>query len=114
MHDGQTPVMDALVDFVLGLETASLPPAVIEAANRSITDWLGTAVRGAAEPLAAALASVITASGGLPQATVLGRAVRTSALYASLANRAQSHALDFDHTHLPSLVHGPPPLPPVL
>ena len=57
MHDGPTPVMDALVDFVLGLEAASLPPAVVEAASRSITDWLGTAIRGAAEPLAGALAA---------------------------------------------------------
>src|SRR5262245_44829905 len=114
MHDGQTPVMDALVDFVLGLETASLPPAVIEAANRSITDWFGTAVRGAAEPLAAALASVIAASGGSPQATVLGRGLRTSALHASLANGAQSHALDFDDTHLPSIVHGAAPVAPVV
>jgi hypothetical protein len=36
MQDGRTPVIDALVDFALGLEMASLPPAVIEAAKRSI------------------------------------------------------------------------------
>ena len=41
-----TPVLDALVDFVLGLELAAVPPAVVEAANRSMTDWLGTAIRG--------------------------------------------------------------------
>jgi 2-methylcitrate dehydratase PrpD len=114
MHDGPTPVMDALVEFVLGLEAASLPPAVIEASNRSITDWLGTAIRGAAEPLAGALTAVIAASGGLPQATVVGRGLRTSALYASLANGAQSHALDFDDTHLPSIVHGAAPVAPVV
>ena len=28
MHGGRTPVMDALVEFVLGLDAASLPPAV--------------------------------------------------------------------------------------
>ncbi|HXJ77061.1 MAG TPA: MmgE/PrpD family protein [Candidatus Methylomirabilis sp.] len=114
MHDGQTPVMDALVDFALGLELASLPPAVIEAASRSMTDWLGTAVRGAAEPLARALATVIGASGGSAQATVLGRGMRTSALNASLANGAQSHALDFDDTHLPSIVHGAASVAPVV
>ena len=45
MRDTRTPVMDALVEFVLGLETASLPTAVVEAASRSITDWLGAAIR---------------------------------------------------------------------
>jgi 2-methylcitrate dehydratase PrpD len=114
MNNQPTPVMDALVDFVLGMEAASLPPAVVEAASRSMTDWLGTAIRGAAEPLSTSLAAVITASGGLPQATVVGRGLRTSALNASLANGAQSHALDFDDTHLPSIVHGAAPVAPVV
>jgi 2-methylcitrate dehydratase PrpD len=79
-----------------------------------MTDWLGTAIRGAAEPLAAALSAVIAATGGEPQATVLGRGTRTSALLAALANGAQSHALDFDDTHLPSIVHGAAPVAPVV
>jgi 2-methylcitrate dehydratase PrpD len=114
MNQGPTPVMDALVDFVLGLELAALPPAVVDAANRSMTDWLGTAIRGAVEPLADALGKVIVASGGEPQATVVGRRTRTSALLAALANGAQSHALDFDDTHLPSIVHGAAPVAPVV
>src|SRR5262249_28452439 len=69
MTTSTPPVMDALVDFALGLELAALPPAVVEAANRSITDWLGTAIRGSIEPLADAIAAVVAASGGEPQAT---------------------------------------------
>jgi 2-methylcitrate dehydratase PrpD len=114
MNDARTPVMDGLVEFVLGLEAASLPPAVVDAAGRSMTDWLGTAIRGAAEPLAGALVAVIGAAGGEPQATVVGRSLRTSALFACLANGAQSHALDFDDTHLPSIVHGSAPVAPVV
>lgn len=114
MPKPSTPVMDGLVDFVLGLELASLPPAVIDAAGRSMTDWVGTAVRGSKEPLAEAIGKVIAATGGEPQATVLGRRVRTSALLASMANGAQSHALDFDDTHLPSVVHGSAPVAPVV
>src|SRR5262249_26021403 len=114
MNNQPTPVMDALVDFVLGVETSSLPPAAVEATGRSLTDWLGTAIRGAAERLSTSLAAVIAASGGLPQATVVGRGLRSSALNASLANGAQSHALDFDDTHLPSIVHGAAPVAPVV
>jgi 2-methylcitrate dehydratase PrpD len=109
-----TPVMDALVDFVLGLELGALPPAVVEAANRSITDWLGTAIRGSIEPLADAIAAVIAATGGESQATVVGRGGRTSALLAALANGAACHALDFDDTHLPAVVHGSAAVAPVV
>ena len=114
MTTSRTPVMDALVDFALGLELAALPPAVVEAANRSMTDWLGTAIRGSIEPLADAIAAVIAATGGTPQATVVGRGQRTSALMASLANGAQCHALDFDDTHLPAVVHGSAAVAPVV
>ena len=114
MSDPETKVMDALIDFVLELDAASLPPAVAEAAGRSLMDWLGTAIRGAKEPLAGALGAVIGAAGGEPQATIVGRGVRTSALLAALANGAQSHALDFDDTHLPSIVHGSAPVAPVV
>src|SRR5262245_57165530 len=107
-------VMDALVDFALDLEPEGLPPAVVGAAGRSIADWLGTAIRGATEPLAGALGAVIGAAGGEGQATVVGRRMRTSALFACLANGAQSHALDFDDTHLPSIVHGSAPVAPVV
>jgi 2-methylcitrate dehydratase PrpD len=108
-----TPVADALVDFVLGLELETLPEAVTDAAGLCLTDWLGTALRGSAEPLAAALGTVIAEAGGAPQATIVGSGRRTSALLAALANGAQGHALDFDDTHLASIVHGSAPVAPV-
>ena len=64
MKGARTPVADALVDFVLGLELGSLPAAVIEAAGLSFTDWVGAAIRGSTEPLAGALDAVIAATGG--------------------------------------------------
>src|SRR5262245_65743893 len=93
--DRRTPIADALVDFVLGLELRSLPDLVTEAAGLCLTDWLGAAIRGSTEPLAAAIDAVVGASGGEPQATIIGRGRRTSALLAALANGAQGPALDF-------------------
>ena len=113
-QEGLTPVADALVDFVLGLDPKSLPDAVTEAAGLCLTDWIGVAIRGSTEPLAGALDAVLTAAGGDPQATVVGRGRRTSALLAALANGAQGHALDFDDTHLGSIVHGSAPVAPVV
>jgi 2-methylcitrate dehydratase PrpD len=114
VSDARTPVADALVDFVLGLELGSLPEAVTEAAGLCLTDWVGVAIRGSTEPLAGALDAVIAAAGGDPQATVVGRGRRTSALLAALANGAQGHALDFDDTHLASIVHGSAPVAPAV
>jgi 2-methylcitrate dehydratase PrpD len=114
MSEPSTPVTDALVDFALTLTPASVPPAAMEAARLCVVDWLGTAIRGAAEPLAEALGAVVSATGGERQATVVGRGTRTSALLASLSNGAQAHALDFDDTHIPSLVHGSAPVAPVM
>jgi 2-methylcitrate dehydratase PrpD len=110
----RTPVADALVDFVLSLDLGAMPDAVAEAAGCCLTDWVGVALRGSTEPLAEALDAVLAAAGGEPQATVLGRGRRTSALLAALANGAQSHALDFDDTHLPSIVHGSAPVAPAV
>ncbi|HWO04111.1 MAG TPA: hypothetical protein VNQ54_04925, partial [Methylomirabilota bacterium] len=64
--DSLTPVVDALVDFVLGLELESLPEAVVAAAGLSFTDWVGAAIRGSTEPLAGALDAVVAATGGEP------------------------------------------------
>jgi 2-methylcitrate dehydratase PrpD len=110
--DRRTPVADALIEFALGLDLRTLPGAVTEAAALCLTDWIGAAIRGSTEPLAAALDSVVGASGGEPQATIIGRGRRTSALLAALANGAQGHALDFDDTHLASIVHGSAPVAP--
>jgi len=114
MTGRQHPVTEALVEFALGLEANRLPEPVVEAATACLLDWMGTAIRGSREPMADALERVIVAAGGAPQATILGRGRKTSALWASLANGAQSHAMDFDDTHVPSLIHGSAPVAPVV
>ena len=99
---------------MLGLDLGSLPEQVAETASLCLSDWVGVAIRGSTEPLAGVLDAVLTATGGEPQATVVGRGRRTSALLAALANGAQGHALDFDDTHLPSIVHGSAPVAPAV
>src|SRR5258705_740866 len=73
MTTSKTPVMDALVDFVLGLELAAVPPAVVEAPNPSMTDWLGPALPGAGEPLARPIPAGVARARGGPSATPPGR-----------------------------------------
>jgi 2-methylcitrate dehydratase PrpD len=108
------PVTEALIEFALRLDPRTLPEPVVDGATACLLDWMGNAIRGSREPLAEALWRVIAAAGGAPDATILGRGKKTSALWAVLANGAQSHALDFDDTHVPSLIHGSAPVAPVV
>ena len=42
---------------------------------------------------------------GTPQATVFGRQTRLDALHAALVNGISSHVLDYDDTHLKTIIH---------
>jgi 2-methylcitrate dehydratase PrpD len=98
--------VERLAEFVAGLRPDDLPRQVVESAKRAILDWLGVAVRGSLEPLADVIRGVAETLGGIPQASVLGRGYRTGVAYAAFGNGAQGHALDYDDTHMGSLVHG--------
>src|SRR4029434_3424881 len=51
---------------------------------------------------------------GPPQAAVLGRRERMDALNASLMNGMSSHVLDFDDTHLKTVIHPAGPVAPAI
>ncbi|MCY0949139.1 MmgE/PrpD family protein [Streptomyces sp. H27-S2] len=57
-----------------------------------------------ASPQAAALA-LARAAGGVGEATAVGSGLRMPADRAALVNGTLAHALDFDDTHLPSVLH---------
>jgi hypothetical protein len=96
--------MDGLVDFVLGIEAASLPPAVLDGATRSMTDWLGTAIRGSARTIVELTSRNDrgcrrASAGHRGRSRPARRAVRVA------RQRLQSHALDFDDVRIS--VHRP-------
>lgn len=51
---------------------------------------------------------------GPPEATFTGEAVRGSAAMAAMVNGCYAHSLDFDDTHLPSIVHPSAPMVPAV
>jgi 2-methylcitrate dehydratase PrpD len=72
---------------------------------RTFVNWLGCAVGGAqTEAVEHALAAVELFAGP-PQATLLGRGTRLDALHAALVNGISSHVLDYDDTHLKTIIH---------
>src|SRR3954470_18874163 len=81
------------------------PAAVHHEALRSILNWLGCALGGSRHAaVERALAAGLPFSGG-SQCTLLGRRERTDALNAALINGLSAHVLDFDDTHLRTLLH---------
>lgn len=96
---------EILAKFVAESDSAVIPEHVRQIGLRSFVNWAGCALGGARHP---ALINALNAMGpfiGPPQATVLGRHERADALNAALFNGISSHVLDFDDTHMATLVH---------
>ena len=81
-----------------------LLPLVAAEAERSVLDWLGSALAGSVEPPARFAQKVIARLGASRDATVFG-AGRSSAAGAALANGVASHILELDDIHKASTVH---------
>ncbi|MEQ9811729.1 MAG: MmgE/PrpD family protein [Azospirillaceae bacterium] len=95
-----------LAERATALGFRDLPPAAVTAAKVSLADALAVSLAAVAlEPAAGMLADHAAATGGPPEATVIGRADRLPAAQAALANGALAHALDFEDTHDAALVH---------
>lgn len=106
----------ALVDKVLALDYASLPPAAIDMAKAVTLDGLAVMLAGADEPLGVGRISIdyVREMGGAPQATVITGGFRTSMVNAAYANGTMAHALDFDNTWYPLNHPTSPTLPAIL
>ena len=98
-------VTRALAEFVVAVHYESIPDAVRHEAARSLVNWVGCALGGAHhETLNAALAALLPFAGP-PQAGLIGRRERLDAPTAALLNGMSAHVLDFDDTHLRTLLH---------
>lgn len=112
METGQ--VTEALATYVVTARPEDVPDAVRDAAIRTLLNWVGGAVGGAGS---AAIDAMLAAFGpfmGAPQASVLGRSERTDVLHASLLNGSSCNVLDYDDTHLRTVIHPAAPIAPAL
>ena len=94
-----------LAEFIIGFDSAAIPQDVREVAQRSLVNWAGCALGGAKHPAVDIALEAMRPFIGAPHATVIGRSDRVDALNAALLNGISSHVLDFDDTHLATLVH---------
>jgi 2-methylcitrate dehydratase PrpD len=94
-----------LAAYVADTKFQDLPAEVVREAKLCFLDWLAVTLAGAREADVDSLAQVIALVGGEPQASVIGRPVKTSILNAALLNGMSSHVLDFDDTSVEFLGH---------
>ncbi|MGX1810921.1 MmgE/PrpD family protein [Nocardia sp. NPDC055321] len=74
-------------------------------AARRLLDVLGNSLAAQSTPAAAAMRAVVTEWGGRPMSTALGLPDRVPTASAALLGGTLAHAMDFDDTHLPSVLH---------
>jgi len=101
---GITPALQ-LAGFAAGLSFERIPAAVRESAKLLILDALGVGLAANAYDFADVAVAGAVALGGDGKCSVLGRAVRLPVRDAALVNGILIHGLDFDDTHLASIVH---------
>lgn len=99
------PVTRMLSHYVVNSEWQDVPDAARKEAVRSILNWVGCCLGGARHPATDIALAALAEFSGPAEATVLGRAERLDILHAALSNGITSHALDYDDTHLETIIH---------
>jgi 2-methylcitrate dehydratase PrpD len=103
-----------LARFLVESQWRDIPAPVRHEAKRTIMNFVGAALGGCGD---IGIELAIRALGpffGSPQATVMGRGERPDALSAAFLNAISANVLEFDDTHLPSVIHPAAPVAPAL
>jgi 2-methylcitrate dehydratase PrpD len=83
-------------------------------ACRTLLNWAGCAVGGSQHETVGVAVRALGPFSGAAAASLLGRRERMDVLHASLMNGISSHVLDFDDTHLKTVIHPAGPVAPVI
>jgi 2-methylcitrate dehydratase PrpD len=99
------PLNHSIAHFADALAIEQIPMVVQERAKRHILDGLGLGFASLQYEFAQRTIAGITALGGSGECSVLGQATGFDARDAALINAVLIHGLDFDDTHLSSIIH---------
>ncbi|GAA1866700.1 MmgE/PrpD family protein [Pseudonocardia ailaonensis] len=96
---------EELSAFAAKTAAGALPEDVAASVRRRVLDILGLCVAATALPTSRAALDHVEEQGGAPQAHAIGLAGPVPATWAAFANGVTAHSLDYDDTHLPSVLH---------
>jgi 2-methylcitrate dehydratase PrpD len=98
-------IVQQLAAFATSVRAKGLPPELRDDAARRVLDVLGNSLAATSERPAAAVGALVQEWGGTGRATAIGTGDRLPEPSAALLNGTLAHSLDFDDTHLPSVLH---------
>ncbi len=101
--DEQT-LAGCLADFAVACR-AGVPEDVADSVRLRILDILGIAVASTPLPTSRAIRRLMARQGGREEASAIGVESMLPAPSAALVNGVLAHSLDYDDTHLPSVLH---------
>lgn len=94
-----------LAQFAAATDYSTLPGDVIESVRGRILDTLGICIAATQLPTSRAAIDWIAHQGGVAEATAFGLPDKVPASGAAFVNGVLAHSLDYDDTHLPSVLH---------
>jgi 2-methylcitrate dehydratase PrpD len=107
-------VTERLARFLATHRPEDVPERVRHEAKRSLVNFFATALGGCRNEAMEILVAALADSFGPPHAAVIGRRERADALTATFLNSVSSNVLDFDDTHLRTVIHPTAPVAPGL
>ncbi len=101
----ETPAARQIAEFAAGLRIEDVPDTVRERARLHILDALGLAFASTVQDYASTTLAGMSALAGSGDCRVIGATPRLPVRDAALVNAVLIHGLDFDDTHLASIIH---------
>lgn len=101
----ETTLGAQLASFASDAARDGVPTEVAASTRQRVLDVLGLCVAAHRLETSAAIIGHVLDQGGHQQATIVGVPERVTAAQAALANGVLAHSLDYDDTHLPSVLH---------
>jgi 2-methylcitrate dehydratase PrpD len=103
-----------LAEFVAGSQWRDIPPEVRREGVRGLLNFAGCALGGCSDEAMGLAIRVLGPSFGAPLAGIIGRGERCDMLNAAFLNAASANVLEYDDTHLPTVMHPAAPVAPGL
>jgi 2-methylcitrate dehydratase PrpD len=102
---GSATVLAELAQFAAVARDSGVPDDVDASVRQRILDSLGVCIAAQQLETSRAIIDYTIAVAGHAGATVIGRTQKVPASQAAFANGVLAHSLDYDDTHLPSVLH---------
>jgi 2-methylcitrate dehydratase PrpD len=96
---------ERIAAFAHQLRFEDLPAEVVRSVSERVLDTVGVCLAGRGFAPARILANLLYQQGGSPEAAPIGGTQRLPVAQAAFLSGTLAHSVEFDDTHLPSIVH---------